>query len=612
MSYQRWTAASLLCTFALTGCIEREGRPVSPCTETILVQTLEVTSVDQVDLLFMVDNSNSMSEEQASLAAEFPRMVEILASGDFELDGNLDGPDDFEPVGSLNVGVITSDMGTGGFTVPTCAASDFGDDGILRTSGNTATGCAATYPSFLNFEPGDGGDPGAFATDVACVATVGTGGCGFEQQLEAILKALSPSAPTAWTSDDFRAPSFFHGTSGHGDGVNAGFVRDRSVLAIIPVTDEEDCSAVDPELFNPGSATYGATDLNLRCFLHADQALHPIARFVDGFASLRENPAHLIYAPITGIPLDLAPAAGESPDWEALETDTRTQQREDPSSPGRLVPSCSVPGRGEAFPPPRIVRVGRRLEEAGAGVTVQSICQESFRPALREIIRQIKRALPTGCLPRRLGVETDGTVSCEVLATMPGLLDCSLGSTPLLADGVPVVEDGHNVCLVEQLVATTEERIAAIEPAGYGWFYDDYTSEGAERCGTGADTPFGRIEFTIPPPSGSLLRMECLQSVLGAASGQVGLGTLCDPVDGSVPDSTLTCGGDGLAPDGTTPLSCDPHERTCGLTCTSNADCRSTGLVGFVCDTRALSEVAPDEFAGDSRPYGFCVNPTCG
>jgi len=353
---------------------------------------------DELDLLFMVDNSNSMSEEQESLSAELPRLVRILASGDFDEDGSTGGPSDFAPF-DMHVGVVTSDMGTGGATVPTCARSDFGDDGVLRSQGRTdITGCMAVYPMFLDFDPSDGRDPNAFATDMACVATTGTGGCGFEQQLEAILKALSPSAPQSWTAPGYTAPTFFRNTFGHGDTNNDGFVRDDSVLAIIPVTDEEDCSARDADLFNPSSPTYGATDLNLRCFAHSEEALHPIARFVDGIMQLRRSRNRVVYAPIAGVPVDLAPSGGAAPAWDIMVSedpavrDDRMEERVDPAMPNRLQPSCNVPGRGVAFPPVRIARVGRGLEAAGANVTIQSICQESFRGPLTEIIREIANA----------------------------------------------------------------------------------------------------------------------------------------------------------------------------------------------------------------------------
>ena len=607
------------------GCIEREGRPVNPCTNVSVAQSISVTNVDKVDLLFMVDNSNSMTEEQASLTAEFPRMINVLASGDFDQDG--DGPgdgemgdEDFDPVNDLHVGVITSDMGTGGFTVPTCARSDVGDDGVLRTAGRTdIAGCMATYPSFLSFTVGGGVTPTAFATDVSCVANTGTGGCGFEQQLEAILKALSPAGPTAWTSAAWTppVPLFVGNTSGHADGANDGFIRENSVLAIIPVTDEEDCSARDPELFNPSSGVYGGTDLNLRCFAHADMALHSIDRYVQGFINLRQNPNLLIYAPIVGIPTDLVAAPGATPDWPALVSDDpavrddRMEERVDPAMMSRLVPSCNVPGRGVAFPPVRITRVAQQLDALNAGVTVQSICQESFQGALTEIIRQIKSALGAACLPRRLNLAADGSVSCDVVVVMPEGGTCAElpGSMPKMENGAPVTQNGRALCVLDQQVP--DSRVAdAPPPTAPGWYYDTFTSEGRTNCEDSPSEPWQRIAFTAQPPNGADVLLECFQSVQEGGEGDVTIGTFCDPADGST--TTGRQCSDGRTINGVAALGCDPNTRACGVPCGVDADCPSAGLVGFVCDRRPLSEVNPDQFMGNDAPHNFCVNPTCG
>ena len=628
MRITKWAVPGIALGVLAFGCIEREGRPVNPCTNVTVARAIQVTSVDKVDLLFMVDNSNSMSEEQTSLASELPSMVRILASGDFDQDGDgvEDGePDDpdFEPVQDLNVGVITSDMGTGGFTVPTCARSDFGDDGILRTTGRTdIMGCMASYPPFLNFTPDGGRTPDQFGTDVGCVATVGTGGCGFEQQLEAILKAASPSAPTSWTADGYAPPMFFRGTSGHADDQNDGFVRDNSVLAIIPVTDEEDCSALDPELFNPSSATYGATDLNLRCFAHADMALHPISRFVDGYLQLRRSAGLLIYAPIVGIPVDLAPGPGESPNYDQLvgppgTRDERMEERVDPATPNRLVPSCDIPGRGQAFPPVRIVRVAQELQNRGAGVTVQSICQDDFSGALREIIRQIASALGAACLPRQLNVEADGSVDCDVVAEMPEGVGCealgAAGEVRLDTDGNALfTEDGNSICTIFQRVPTREQKMAGTEPSEPGWYYDDYTMDVQSNCGT-AVIQGQRVAFTSEPPSGATVRLECFQSVQSGGENvmRAQVGTFCDPESPPSAESSdpNPCGG-GVDPAGRdNVVQCDRVTRACGVPCTNDSDCRAAGLVGFVCDTRPLNEV--DESLMSTEPHNFCVNPTC-
>ena len=80
------------------------------------------------------------------------------------------------------------------------------------------------------------------------VSRLGTEGCGFEQQLESMLKALTPSDSSI---------RFEMNTAGQGDRANAGFVRPDSLLAIIVVTDEDDGSTIDPQLYaDPGTSAY--------------------------------------------------------------------------------------------------------------------------------------------------------------------------------------------------------------------------------------------------------------------------------------------------------------------------------------------------------------------
>jgi len=334
----------------------------------------------RVDVLFMIDNSGSMAEEQASLLEQLPRMVRVLATGD--LDG--DGVPETAPVRDLHVGVISTDMGTGGFALPTCVNAELGDDGVLRTEGDVSTpGCRATYPSFLAFDPTTD-DPATLAADLACMAT-GTNGCGFEQPLEAVLKATTSST----------APiRFFSGTSGHADVANAGFLRDDSVLVTFLLTDEDDCSAADPELFNPSATAYAETPLNVRCAVHPE-ALHPLSRFIDGLIATRRDPANLIFAAVTGVPVDLVPATG-TPNYAAILADPRMVETVDPSM-GRLVPSCDVRDRGLAFPPRRIVRTAQAIQAAGATGVVGSICQADLSDPMDAVLSRISTRLGESC-----------------------------------------------------------------------------------------------------------------------------------------------------------------------------------------------------------------------
>jgi hypothetical protein len=336
-------------------------------------------SVRDVDFVFVIDNSGSMSEEHWSFGAALPRFFEALASGD--RDG--DGAADFPAAQSIQVGVITTDMGTGGFRVPTCAEPNFGDDGILRTAGNTAIpGCMALYPPFLAFRPAvDDRDAASYAADVMCVSAVGTGGCAWEQPLEAALKAVTRSTSSL---------SFHMGTAGHGDRANSGSVRPGSLLAVVVLTDEEDCSESDPRVFDPGSPTYPG-DLNLRCFQYPG-ALHATERYSDGLLATRERPEDLLYAVIAGVPPHLAGA-----DYATILADPDMQEMVDPDNPTRLRPSCNVPGRGLAFPPRRLVEVAQEIDGAGGAGVVSSVCNADLTGALDRVLAPIEARLRGDC-----------------------------------------------------------------------------------------------------------------------------------------------------------------------------------------------------------------------
>ncbi len=382
----RVNARAIVCCTALasTGCYlshergDGTARRDAGCTPIGLADAGTIRP-EQVDLLFLVDNSNSMSQEQASLARALPSFVEALVSGDVDLDGTRD----FTPVGSLQLGVVTSDMGTGGFTVPTCAMSDFGDDGLLRRSSTSGDPmCPLMLPAFLTYDPMDGVMPAAFAREAACLTTTGTGGCGFEQQLEAVLKAVTPSTSPI---------RFFRDTRGHGDGPHRRFVRPDSILVVVMVTDENDCSALDPGIFDPRSDRYSA-DLNLRCFSYPT-ALHPIERYVDGLLALRASePGRLVYATIAGIPPDRTGSSAEE-----ILADPRMREMRDPETPGDLAPSCTDAERGVAYPPRRLLEVGIGLSARGARTVHLSICQDDFSPAVSTVLEEIAAAARPIC-----------------------------------------------------------------------------------------------------------------------------------------------------------------------------------------------------------------------
>src|SRR3954462_2244530 len=97
---------SLACGVLLAGCPDYDLAALAPCTQGVERASNTQRGPNQVDLLFVVDNSGSMAEEQATLGKELPRLVKVLTSGDLEGDGEQD----FKPV-DLHFGVVSTDLG---------------------------------------------------------------------------------------------------------------------------------------------------------------------------------------------------------------------------------------------------------------------------------------------------------------------------------------------------------------------------------------------------------------------------------------------------------------------------------------------------------------------
>jgi hypothetical protein len=368
--------------------------------------------IRDVDVLFIVDNSGSMREEQVSLRRELPKLVRALTTGDRDGDGVSDGP----AVRSLHLGVVSSDMGLVGISdIEKCEG--LGDDGILQNVPHPEVGdCQPSYPPFITYVAGTS-DVEATANDFACIAMLGTDGCGFEQQLESGLKALWPSIDIDPTTSrpftrnriTFLGDANGFGRQSHGDTENAGFLRNEtgqgpSLLVIVLVTDEEDCSSADTSHFTPAhfldpSSELAMQDLNLRCFYNP-QNLYALERYYTGFRALRPGNEQLVmFAAITGVPPDLvtADALDDAGLYDRIQRDPRMQQAIDPSRTeeqgGNLLPSCDTP-TGKAYPPRRIVELARRF---GSNGIVQSICQEDFGPALDVILGRVGARIENPC-----------------------------------------------------------------------------------------------------------------------------------------------------------------------------------------------------------------------
>jgi hypothetical protein len=176
----------------------------------------------KLDLLFMVDDSMSMSPLQAKMVARLPDFMNALRDSS---TGAL--PD-------LHVAVITSSLGAGAFVdVPGCAP---GAPGNAGGKFQHKDGCGLLDGETYIKAPDDGSMnnfTGQIQEVFGCIALVGDRGCGFEHPFESVRQALIKS--TSPTDRD-----------------NGGFLRDDALLGIVMLTNEDDCSApADSQLFNP-------------------------------------------------------------------------------------------------------------------------------------------------------------------------------------------------------------------------------------------------------------------------------------------------------------------------------------------------------------------------
>ena len=163
---------------------------------------------DKMDILFVIDDSGSMGQEQDNLAANFPQFVSVLESFT-----NADGALIDYHVGVTTTGVSKSWSMQTIPGLPPIPESQSGDDGRLR--GGASCGMSGGW-----LARGDADVTGKFS----CAASVGTDGPVDEMPLEGLRLAL---------------------TDRMADGSNAGFLREDALLAVVILTDEEDCSRTD-------------------------------------------------------------------------------------------------------------------------------------------------------------------------------------------------------------------------------------------------------------------------------------------------------------------------------------------------------------------------------
>jgi hypothetical protein len=251
--YLRWGLAIPALPLALWACNSHDLKQPLPNPQMETDFPILVSPDREVDILFMVDNSPSMDPKQNALAANFGKMIQVLQTIP-DGSGGQSLPD-------VHIGVISSDMGSGSDPVGTNCRRVLGDRGLLYGNDPNNSLASVAPNAVPGSDQGQGGHPdpngcglhsgarwisdiadpagngkriknydGDIQTVFSCLAThVGTGGCGFEHQLQSVRVALNADYP----NNDINPE-------------NIGFVRPKGYLAIVLITDEDDCSA-DPD-----------------------------------------------------------------------------------------------------------------------------------------------------------------------------------------------------------------------------------------------------------------------------------------------------------------------------------------------------------------------------
>ena len=266
---------SLVLAGAASGCLNRPIEPLEPRSTSTVIDRVSNSEVNKIDLLLMIDSSGSMADKQQVLAQAVPDLVKRLVApvcvddADRAIDPQPQPGQDcpagsvreFEPILDIHIGIISSSLGALGICD---AASDPRNDRAHLLDRKADGGTVPTYEGrrFLAWDPAgkldppgesvlENGDDGLIPSLREMVTGVGQKGCGYEAQLESWYRFLADPSPYATIEVPTQGPGKHQVVRSGVDeellAQRAAFLRPDSLLAIIMLTDENDCS-IKPDI----------------------------------------------------------------------------------------------------------------------------------------------------------------------------------------------------------------------------------------------------------------------------------------------------------------------------------------------------------------------------
>ncbi|MEM6295677.1 MAG: VWA domain-containing protein [Myxococcota bacterium] len=477
------------------------------------MEGIAITVNKDVDILFVVDNSGSMGEEQRNLSANFGAFIDVLEADDVKANYRL-GITTTDDSNYWCKGQGVSDAESGQFVLSSCrsrlgdfyfsgddtnaeeACTEFCDLDSIDIQGTTTKDDpnASPRPWIENIEGATNLPDGVTTTQaMQCFGPQGINGCGFESHLESMWKALKLADQSA--QDEF------------------GFLRDNAILSIVFVTDEADCSfnrelqnivfgegdgvpglgdgdvgnqvfwSIPDQQQSPTSAVCWNAGVTCDFSLDSDQctainkdvdgnetsndddsALYPLTKYTSLVQEIENNKKALnpsqevLVSAIAGVPENF-------PDIRQLSY----AEGPDAANPESFQAKFGI-GQGcsssvaEAVPPVRLKEFAEEFLVNDGDNNLFSVCSTNYTPALEAIAESIRDQLKPACMPACVA-DTDPILEgVQPLCTLTQTYRDDAGSQ--IEDNIPecgegdTVPEGADVCftnLVDQDGSTPNE-----------------------------------------------------------------------------------------------------------------------------------------------------------
>ncbi len=446
------------------------------------MEGIQIEVNKDVDILFVVDNSGSMGEEQANLSENFGNFVSVLEADDVKANYRL-GITTTDDSNYWCKGAGVSDAESGQFVLSSCR-SRLGDFYFSGDDTDAETACTdfceldnieiqptttdddpnpSVRPWLENIEGATNLPDGVTTTQaLQCFGPQGINGCGFESHLESMWKALRLARMSGQNQ--------------------SGFLRDNAILSIVFVTDEADCSfnrelqntvfgeeGVGNQAFwslpdvqqSPTSAVCWNAGVSCDFGLDSDQcssinldvdgnetsddelaSLYPLSKYttfvedIEADKKVRNPGQEVIVSAIAGVPENY-------PEIQQLSY----AEGPDATNPDSFQAKFGI-GQGcssqvaEAVPPVRLREFAETFLVGDDDNNLFSVCSTDYGPALGAIAESIRDQLKPACMPACVA-DTDAVG--EGLQPLCTLTQTSNDGSGTIDENIPECGDGGSV-----------------------------------------------------------------------------------------------------------------------------------------------------------------------